>query len=125
MLKLLRKISSSHEDLFIEHYQRLMAWSLQLTEHDHNLAEDLLHDAFIHFTTLTQPDLNSINNLDGYFYGMLRNLHLSQERRSSRSRFQQLAIVEYESAALGLRTIDARDVIQIQDDLRRVCHYAC
>ena len=56
---------------------------------------------------------------------MLRNLHISHQRRASRSRFQQLSIVEYESAATGLRTLDARDVIQLQDDLRRVCHYAC
>ena len=125
MLKLLKKISPSHEELFIEHYDRMLGWSLQLTEHDRDLAEDLLHDAFIHFTTLTQPDLKTIRNLDGYLYMMLRNLHISQERRSSRARFQQLSIVEYESAATGLRTIDSRDVIRVQDELRRVCHYAC
>ncbi|HEY2976291.1 MAG TPA: RNA polymerase sigma factor, partial [Pyrinomonadaceae bacterium] len=125
MLKLLKKISPSHEELFIEHYDRLMGWSLRLTEHDRDLAEDLLHDAFIHFTTLTQPDLKTIRNLDGYFYVMLRNLHVSQERRSSRARFQQLSIVEYESAATGLRTIDSRDVIRVQDELRRICYYAC
>jgi RNA polymerase sigma factor (sigma-70 family) len=125
MLNLLKKISPSHEELFIEQYDRLLHWALQLTEHDRELAEDLLHDAFIHFTTLTQPDLKAIRNLDGYLYMMLRNLHISQERRSSRARFQQLSIVEYESAATGLRTIDSRDVIRVQDELRRICHYAC
>ncbi len=125
MLNLLKKISASHEELFIEQYDRLLRWALQLTEHDRELAEDLLHDAFIHFTTLTQPDLKTIRNLDGYLYMMLRNLHISQERRSSRARFQQLSIVEYESAATGLRTIDSRDVIRVQDELRRVCRYAC
>jgi DNA-directed RNA polymerase specialized sigma24 family protein len=119
------KISPSHEDLFIERYASLRAWALRLTDQDCELAEDLLHDAFIQFATLTRPDLKAINNLDGYLYGMLRNLHLSQERRSSRGRFQQLTIVEYESAETGLRTVEARDLIRVQDDLRQVCHYAC
>src|SRR6266536_1794846 len=124
MLKLLR-VSPSHEDLFIEHYEQLLVWSLQLAEHNRDQAEDLVHDAFVHFTALTRPDLNKIQNLDAYFYATLRNLHISQQRRASRSRFQQLSIVEYESAATGLRTLDTPDVIQLQDDLRRICHYAC
>src|SRR6266545_2800652 len=81
MLRLLKKISPSHEELFIEYYDRLMGWSLRLTEHDRDLAEDLLHDAFIHFTTLTQPDLKTIRNLDGYFYVMLRNCHYACARK--------------------------------------------
>src|SRR5258708_33772767 len=94
------KIHSSHEDLFAERYQRLFRWSLQLTGNERDLAEDLLHDAFVQFT-FTQPDLGAIKNLDGYFYGMLRNLHLSQGRLETRNRLQQLWIIEYESAEEG------------------------
>ncbi|HEY2976044.1 MAG TPA: RNA polymerase sigma factor, partial [Pyrinomonadaceae bacterium] len=124
MLKLL-KVSASHEDLFIERYDRLLGWALQLAEHDRDLAEDMVHDAFVHFVAITRPDLSAIQNLDAYFYASLRNLHISQQRRASRVRFQQLSIVEYESAATGLRTLDQRDAITLQDDLRRVCQYAC
>ena len=118
------KIARSHEDLFAERYQRLLAWSMQLTGNERDLAEDLLHDAFVQFT-FAQPDLGAIRNLDGYFYGMLRNLHLSQVRRETRNRLQQLSIVEYDSAEDGLRTTDLRDQLQVQDELRKVCHYAC
>ncbi|HLA12342.1 MAG TPA: hypothetical protein VJ023_17280 [Pyrinomonadaceae bacterium] len=55
MLKLWKPATSSHEDLFIERYQRLLAWSLKLTAHDRQLAEDLLHDAYVQFT-LNRPD---------------------------------------------------------------------
>jgi len=120
MLKL-QKISPPHEDLFIQHYERLRSWALQLTHSDRGRAEDLLHDAFIQFT-ISQPDLKQIKNLDGYLYGTLRNLHLSQVRKATRSRLQQLSIVEYESAETGLRTVDPRDLIQVQDQLRQVCH---
>src|SRR6266536_625460 len=120
----LPKTAASHEDLFVERYQRLFSWSLRLTDNDRSQAEDLVHDAFILFT-LNQPDLASINNLDAYLHTTLRNLHLSQIRSATRSRFQQLSILDYDSAELGLRGIDPRDQISAQDDLRRVCHYAC
>src|SRR5260370_5262787 len=116
--------AESHEDLFVERYDRLFSWSLQLTDHDRSLAEDLLHDTFILFT-LNQPDLASVRNLDAYLHTMLRNLHLSQMRSATRSRFQQLSILDYDSAEIGLWAIEPRDQIRAQDDLRRVCHYAC
>jgi RNA polymerase sigma factor (sigma-70 family) len=119
-----QQISTSHEVIFVERYDRLLSWSLQLTDRDRDLAEDLLHDAFVQFT-LAHPDLKSIDNLDGYLYGALRNLRLLQLRRQARNRLQQLSVVEYDSAADGLRTIDPRDQQHVQDELRRVCHYAC
>jgi DNA-directed RNA polymerase specialized sigma24 family protein len=81
------------EDIFVERYDRLLAWTLQMTERDHELAEDLLHDLFIQFI-LNEPDLQKIGNLDGYLYTMLRNLHLAQRRRDTRNTLQQLSIVE-------------------------------
>ena len=115
---------ASHDDLFIERYARLLKWSLRFTDNNRELAEDLVHDAFIQFT-FTHPDLQGIHDLDNYLYGMLRNLHLSQVRRATRSRLQPLSIVEYESVETGLRAIDPRDQIQVQEELRRACHYAC
>src|SRR6266566_2129426 len=106
-------VDTSREDLFVERYHRLHGWSLQMTEHDHELAEDLLHDLFIQFT-LNAPALHEIRNLDAYLYTMLRNLHLSQRRRETRNTLQQLSIIEYDSAELGLRTVDLRDQIQVQ-----------
>ena len=118
------KLTPSLEDLFIERYEQLLAWALHLTHNDRERAEDLLHDAFIQFT-FTHPDIQAIQNLDGYLYGVLRNIHVSQVRRAGQRHLQQLSIVEYDSAASGLRSIDPRDQIQVQDELRRVCQYAC
>jgi DNA-directed RNA polymerase specialized sigma24 family protein len=120
----LTPVTIEREDVFIARYDRLLAWSLQMTERDRALAEDLLHDLFIQFT-LNEPDLEQIANLDGYLYTMLRNLHLAQRRRDTRNRLEQLSIVEYDSAEIGLRTIDLRDQIQAQEQLRQVCQYAC
>ena len=117
-------VEASREDLFVERYRKLRAWSLQMTQHDHELAEDLLHDLFIQFT-LDAPELHEIRNLDAYLYAMLRNLHLARRRRDSRNTLQQLSIVEYDSAELGLRTVDFRDQIQAQEELRRMSLHAC
>src|SRR5260370_63443 len=119
-----QRIASTHAELFIERYERLLAWALQLTERDHEHAEDLLHDSFIQFT-LSPPDLQSIKDLDAYLYVCLRNLHLSQMRRATRNSARELSIVDYDSAELGLWAIDPRDQIKTQDELRMVCHYAC
>ena len=120
-----RRISASHRDAFLERYKGLHAWAVQMTANDQALAEDLLHDLFVLFT-LSQPDLRRIENLDNYLYASLRNLHISQLRRATRGRFEQLSVVEYESARLSLHSVaHGRDLIQAQDELRRICHYAC
>ncbi|MDQ3821374.1 MAG: sigma-70 family RNA polymerase sigma factor, partial [Acidobacteriota bacterium] len=113
-----------HEELFLARYSVLRAWALQLTKNDPGRAEDLVHDAYVQFT-LSRLDLDSISNLDGYLYSMLRNLHLSEVRRVLRRRERSLSIVDYDSAEIGLRAADPREQIRLQDELRQVCHYAC
>jgi RNA polymerase sigma factor (sigma-70 family) len=126
MLKLSRTVDTrlSHEEVFLGRYRSLRAWALQLTRNERDQAEDLVHDAYIQFT-LAQPDLDSIQNLDGYLYRLLRNLHLSQVRRSERLHRRALSIVDYDSAEIGLRFGDPRQQIRLQDELRQVCQYAC
>jgi RNA polymerase sigma factor (sigma-70 family) len=116
--------SAGHEEVFLERYPRLRAWALQLTEGDREQAEDLVHTAYVQFN-LTRPELNAIVNLDGYLYRMLRNLHLSQVRRSLRQQHRVLSIIDYDSAEIGLRAADPRQQIRLQDELRLICQYAC
>jgi len=125
MLRLKRLAArSNHEAIFVERYQKLFSWLLHLTDGNRELAEDLVQDAFIQFT-FRRPDLSSIENLDNYLYGLVRNLHLSQVRRSTNNRLQPLEVLDYDSSELGLRMTDPRDQIRVQDELRRICHYAC
>src|SRR5574341_668850 len=120
----LRRVSPNYRELFVARYDQLLAWALQLTQGDRGLAEDLLHDLYVVFT-IHEPQIDPAQNVDGYLYTCLRNLYLSQIRRTARSRFQQLSIIEYESAKTGLRVIDPRGQIEVQDELRRICQYAC
>src|SRR6266481_1397582 len=128
MLKLLHTKRATRdrlrpEEIFVERYERLRVWSLALTDNDVNLAEDLLHDAFVQFT-LSGPDVETIENLDGYLRTVLRNTYLSQMRRATRSPMHPRTIVEYDSAEISLRAFDPRIVVHAQDELRAVCEYA-
>jgi DNA-directed RNA polymerase specialized sigma24 family protein len=117
-----QKLSISHEELFIERYPRLITWALQLSENSRDVAEDLVHDAFVHFT-FTRPDLENIHNLDGYLYGILRNLRLLQVRRARLSPLRPMSIVEFDSAEIGIRAMGFHAQLRVQDELRMVCQY--
>ncbi|MGH8692839.1 MAG: RNA polymerase sigma factor, partial [Burkholderiales bacterium] len=110
--------------MFVARYEGLLAVALQLTDRDRARAEDLLHETFIEFT-LSRPDLAAIENPDGYLRQVLRNIHLSEFRKSTRQALRTISIAEYDSVSLGLRQLDPTARAQAQDDLRAICQYAC
>jgi DNA-directed RNA polymerase specialized sigma24 family protein len=123
MLRLSRTTAGTHEDLFIQRYQALAAWALRLCGNDRQHAEDLVQDAFVAFT-LSRPDLAEVENLDGYLRGMLRKLHVSRIRRAAQGAQATLALLDQDSAELGLRAVGAATVEATQE-LACVCRYAC
>ena len=108
----------------MERYQRLRGWALKLVLGNQQQADDLLHDAFIHFM-LHRAATEQAQNLDAYLHTMLRNLHLSQARRLARTPQGHLSLLDYDSADLGLQSVDPRDQMKSQDELRMICRYAC
>lgn len=123
MLRLPKK-QATHEELFLNRYPELMSWSIRISGNDRERAEDLVHDAYIQWM-LVKPDVR-IANLNGYLYGMLRNIHSAEKRRAYRVPQTSLTAVEYDSALLSLhRTNDEAHVSYMQDQLRRICEYAC
>lgn len=113
-----------HEEIFISSYTRLRGWAAQIAQKDQELAEDLLHDAFIQFTR-TQPDLESINNTDAYLYGVIKNLHLSHLRKKIRRDKYAPTIIDFETLRLGLRNAKLLDNFQTQEELKRICYFLC
>ncbi|HLA10351.1 MAG TPA: RNA polymerase sigma factor [Pyrinomonadaceae bacterium] len=126
--------AATHEDLFIQRYRWLMDWALRLTEQDRQQAEDLVHDAFVQFI-ISRPSLERIEqNIDGYLYTMLKNMHVSELRRATRTRetvtpLSEFSLTDYDSVESGLRVLqeltNAQMQLQIRGQLRRLCHYAC
>lgn len=120
----LREVPPTHVDVFVEHYDELRRWAMQFSEQDRPRAEDLLHDFFLHFTT-SRPDLAAIDNLDGYLYVIMRNLHLSQVRRATRTHARTLSVIEFDTIDVSFWASDPRDRLRMQDELGAVCQYAC
>jgi len=112
----------NHQELFLERYSRLLKWATQLTKHDHELAKDLVQDAFISFT-LSAGDLLAIGNIDNYLYGVLRNAYLSHLRRSIRQPSEQFVDQDFDSDLL--LADDPRPRMQVKDKLRAICYHAC
>lgn len=108
----------------MEHYDQLRGWALKFTDRDQSLSEDLLHDTFIHFT-LSRPDLGSIDNLEGFLYVVMRNLHLSQMRKATRTPFRAMSVVDFDTVDVGVWASDPRDRLRFRDELAAVCQYAC
>jgi DNA-directed RNA polymerase specialized sigma24 family protein len=119
-----RRITINREELFAQRYEWLLGLALQLTGGDPSRAEDLLHNAFIQFT-LPRHDLPPVQNLEGYLYAMLRNVHVSQERQAANAQHLTVSIADYDSAEITLRATDARVRMRAREDLRAICHYAC
>lgn len=65
----------THEELFLEHYGKLVEWALQVTQRRQDEANDLVHDLYVQLIR-TRPDidLSDDDRVRGYLYTMLRNL---------------------------------------------------
>ncbi|HJQ32491.1 MAG TPA: sigma-70 family RNA polymerase sigma factor [Pyrinomonadaceae bacterium] len=124
LLRLVLTSPHSLEDVFMARYERLRGWALHLSDHDPAAADDLLQEAFVQFTA-TNTDLDSIENLDAYLFGLVRILHLSQLRRTRRRARLLDSVLDYNAAVLGLRHADPHDQLAVRDELRRVCQYGC
>ena len=115
---------NNHEELFIGLYSRLRGWAIQITRQDTELAEDLLHDAFIQFTN-TRPELQKILNSEAYLYGLIRNLYLSYLRKKARREKHTSSIIDFETMRLGLKSSDFSDNFQVQEELKKICRFLC
>jgi DNA-directed RNA polymerase specialized sigma24 family protein len=119
-----RQPASRVGEVFVEKYDQLLHWALRLTHRDREQAEDLLHEAFVHFT-LRQLDFTGVENIDGYLYTVLKHFHLSTLRRAKHDPLNQISLVEFDSVALALRSTFDFDQVEVQNDLRRICAFLC
>ena len=115
---------TNHEKIFVEHYNQLLKRASQLTRGDRELAKDLVQESYLLFT-LSASDLVTINNVDNYLYGVVRNAYLTHLRRNSRQQYERLTDFEFDSARDLLLADDPRRLIQIKDELRAICQHAC
>jgi DNA-directed RNA polymerase specialized sigma24 family protein len=113
----------STESVLEQYYEQLQSWGLLLARGDTGRAQDIVHDLCLHFS-LTQPDLANVSNLDGYLYTSLRHIYLSSLARASRDAARFVSVAEFDSFESALLLDCPADLLQRQNDLRRICSYA-
>ena len=116
-------VPDSIDQLLASRYSQLLHWGAILTRGDIGKAEEIVQELCLYFT-LTQPDLTSVANLDGYLYTSLRHIYLSGLARSSREAQHFVSVAEFDSFESALTGSSAGDPLQRQNDLRRICGYA-
>ena len=110
------------DQLLASRYGQLLQWGAVLTRGDAGKTEEIVQELCLYFT-LTQPDLTTVVNLDGYLYTSLRHIYLSALARSSREALRFVSIAEFDSFDSALRGNSSADPLQKQNDLRRICSY--
>lgn len=114
------------ERLFTDRYGDLLAFALRLAQHRHDVAEDLVQDAFVQFV-LGRTRLEEIENIDGYLKRMLRYMHTARLSRSAQLLHGEsaLSVADYDSCRLGWMAIEPPRRMQASEELHQICAYAC
>lgn len=117
--------ASSHEEIFVEHYDWLVKWALHLSRELDEDANDLVHDLYLQLIR-SRPNLDTTNEdrVRGYLYTMLHNLAISKARRSGHDPLSSLMIVDYDCVEYGLASVDRTQLVFVRSDLARICEYA-
>src|ERR1700733_8954379 len=110
------------DQLLASRYGQLLQWGAVLTRGDAGKTEEIVQELCLYFT-LTQPDLTTVVNLDGYLYTSLRHIYLSALARSSREALRFVSMAEFDSFDSALKGNASADPLQKQNDLRRICNY--
>jgi RNA polymerase sigma factor (sigma-70 family) len=118
------EVFQSHEAAFVAHYDWLFRWALHFTNNDRERAEDLTQQVFSQLI-IAQIDLSIIQDIRAYLYTMMRNTYRSELRLAERSHGRSQSILEYGIADAALAASEANAVFRTQEQLRRICQYAC
>lgn len=114
----------TNEEVFFDHYPRLLVWAAQIAHNDRAVAEDLVHDLYLRVTRISRP-IDQIEQVEHYLFKVLRNLHYAHLRQAGRDPISDLSIADYDSMEQGLAVADKRELLLVYDNLRQICRYAC
>lgn len=119
-------VRDARDQLFISRYASIFKWALHLAKYDVQHAQDLVQDAYVHFT-LPTSDPNEIRDVDAYIYSILKHLNASSMKTFLRYPMDPLSVIDYDYSLMSLHAAADRneDVADVQNNLRIVCRYFC
>jgi RNA polymerase sigma factor (sigma-70 family) len=114
--------NSDYDEIFLRHYQQIYQWGMQLTKHNRELSEDLVHEVYMQFTSVT-TDFSKVDCFDKYLYVVLRNSYFSHLRRTAHQQ-NHLTAIELEFVE-DPDQINPLDQLELSERLCTICRYAC
>jgi DNA-directed RNA polymerase specialized sigma24 family protein len=116
-------VSARPEKIVERYYPRLLEWAAFLTREGQARSEDIVHDLYL-YVALAKPDLSHVENLDNYLYQSLRHVYLAAVTRAARESLQTVTTADFDSIRVVLWARPNHDILQQQNELRRICCYA-
>lgn len=110
-----------YADVFLEKYDSIKKWALQITNYNFELAEDLVHDVFLKLQN--RAVAASTHNVDAYLYVSLKNHFQTKIRKEASEEF--ISLTDNDFLANSILTFDPRRQLKIHDQLYAICRYAC
>jgi RNA polymerase sigma factor (sigma-70 family) len=107
---------------FLDRYEQLLVWALKLTGRQQADAHDLVQEAFIAYATGQRDE--EIKSLNGYLYGILRNLLRADRRRAEQRRRAPWASAEATPGALRDQRIDPATHLEARQTLVHIARFA-
>lgn len=116
--------AENHEEIFVGRYRRLLALARRVAGGHQEVAEDLLHDAYVQFV-ISRPDLTQIADLDAYLSTLIRNLYVSSQRRKANQHHVHVGLEEYDSAERALERFGPHQRAVAREGLGHICAHVC
>lgn len=110
-----------YADVFLEKYDSIKRWALQITNYNFEIAEDLVHDVFLKLQN--RAVAASTHNTDAYIYVSLKNHFQTKIRKEASEEF--ISLTDNDFLADSILTFDPRRQLKIHDQLYAICRYAC
>ncbi len=117
-----RKHTSDYDEVFLKRYQQIYKWGMQITRHNRELSEDLVHEVYMQFTSVA-TDFSKVECFDNYLYVTLRNAYYSYLRRTAKQR-EHITSVELDIVEDHEHT-SPLERIEVSERLFAICQYAC
>jgi DNA-directed RNA polymerase specialized sigma24 family protein len=113
--------TKSYEQAFEEDYAHLKNLALRVTDNNHELSQDLLHDLYLRLSQREAAERPE--NLMAYLFIALRNSYQSVIRKKK----LEETFASYDEDVFSNTLFDEKilNLHKIEDQLRAVCRYAC
>jgi DNA-directed RNA polymerase specialized sigma24 family protein len=112
------------ERVFIDHYKLVLGWARQVTHGNTEEAEDLVQELYVRLVQMkSEPELLDDAHFRGYVRRALNNLYISRKLRQGRDAISRLTVVEFDSLAFALASVDRSRLLYVRSDLARICEY--